>query len=220
MMPTRGPWASSTRMAATSAAAVWFGGLILFVAIAVQTKAPVGTLTRDPSETTGSPWYLGMTSSLGAVGWSSAAAAFALGAAVTYSLGGRRRTTASLATGSAFTLVLLVDDVLLLHDDVVPRILPVEEEGIFAAYAFAGIAWLAAYFREMQAAVLLLVGVAGLGLGTSVAIDLVWDSEGDWRLLAEDGTKFVGIWSWAAAAAFLAGGGVIDAARSDGDRSR
>ena len=68
-----------------------------------------------------------------------------------------------------------------------------------AAIGFA--AWLATFARSLPRTARLPLAVALFGFGASAGIDMVWDVDSDWRLVLEDGTKFLGIWCWVVFAA-------------------
>ncbi|MGB5760784.1 MAG: hypothetical protein WBM50_27970 [Acidimicrobiales bacterium] len=174
--------------------AVVVAGLAFFAVIYVQDVTPVGSLTRDPTVTAEEPWYLGAASSLGAIGWAAAAAFFGFAALLVRRAGGVGST--SLALAALYSLLLLVDDVFLLHDDILLRAIG-SEIPVYAAYLALGAAWLASGFRLLEPpTALLLVLSTGL-LGLSVTIDIAWQSDSDLRLVVEDGAKFIGIWLWA-----------------------
>ena len=175
--------------------AAWLGGALLFGAIHLQDEVPVAVLTKDPQTTTGSPWYLGLASSFGIVGWSVAATILGLGAVLRFNVDRRSHRFWALATASALTVLMLLDDMLLLHDDVLLDLIGAEEP-VFAAYAVAFGAWFLAFRREIDRGALLALGCAIAGFGASVGIDVAWDSDESLRLLLDDGAKFVGIWSW------------------------
>ena len=186
-------------------AAVFVVGLIFFAAIKVQTRAPVGLLTRDPQTTAEGPWYLGLASSLGIVGWSVAAALFAFGAAVVRSAGARDRQFATLAWAAALTVLLLLDDLLLIHDDILYRAIGAEEP-VLAVYGVVFLAWLLVYGSGVSGSARMPLALAVGWFGASVGVDLVWNSDSEWRLVVEDGAKFVGIWLWAVFAMVLCAG--------------
>lgn len=181
--------------------AVVSAAALFFAVIYVQNVAPIGSLTRDPTVTAEEPWYLGFASSLGVVGWAIAAGFFGLGAILVQRRGGRGVDALGLAV--AYSLLLLVDDLYLLHDDILLRVVG-SEEPVYAVYALLGILWAtrARRYLNRPTAILLVATIAAMS--SSLAIDLAWDSQSDLRLVAEDGLKFTGIWLWALFALALA----------------
>ncbi len=184
----------SPAVAAWGAVVVTVGGLTLFALVLVQNVTPVGLLTRDPSATAEQPWYLGAASSLGIIGWAASAAFFGLGALVVHRAGGAGSRSLVLAGGYSF--LLLIDDFFLLHDDILLRAFG-SESPTYAAYAVLGVACLAPSLRQLERPTSIpLIGAVG-AFGVSVAVDQLWHSDSDIRLVVEDGSKFIGIWLWA-----------------------
>lgn len=184
----------SPAVAVGAGAAVVIGGLVLFAIIFFQDVTPVGLLTRDPSVTAEQPWYLGAASSLGIIGWAAATAFFALGALLV------RRTdwprSRSLGLAGLYSFLLLIDDFFLLHDDILLRAFG-SERPTYAAYAVLGVACLAPSLRRLERSTTILLVAAVGAFGLSVAVDQLWASDSDLRLVVEDGFKFIGIWLWA-----------------------
>ncbi len=186
----------TTRSVTFAVAGVWVLGLGLLAVIRIQSRVPVGYLTRDPSTTVEEAWYLGGLSSLGVVGWAAAATVFGFGAVGARTHAGHRALAATLATGSVLTAVLLIDDLFLVHDDILLRAIG-SEIPVLAAYALGFAAWLFVHRRQIMASTARVpLGAAATGFVASVVIDRIWDSDGDWRLVTEDGAKFLGIWTW------------------------
>lgn len=184
--------------------AVWSGAIALFLAITVQDNTPVGVLLRDPQETTESPWYLGLVSNLGLIGWTCGATLFLGGTVVLRSIGASRTTVRSLLYPGALTTLLLIDDTFLLHDDWLQRVANLEWVA-YGLYLIAALAWLILYRREIMGGPWPVGVMALAALALSVVVDVLLAGVGsDWRLLLEESAKFVGIWTWAAYAALAA----------------
>ncbi|MCP5030269.1 MAG: hypothetical protein GY939_00590 [Actinomycetia bacterium] len=191
---------SATRVGAALTSLVAAGSLLFFAAIKMQDKIDVGLITRDPQVTTESPWYLGAASMIGVVGW--AIATGILGFAATLSVVDKRPRTTTLALGTAalWSLLLLIDDLLLLHDDLLLRLLP-DDRPILVIYAIGFAIWLYKFAGVFPRGARLPLLAAIAGFAASAAIDFAWSIDSDWRLVLEDGTKFLGIWSWTVFAA-------------------
>lgn len=190
----------ASRVAAVLTALVAAGSLLFFAAIKVQDNADVGLITRDPQVTTESPWYLGAASMIGVVGWAIATGILGFTAALSRIEGRPRATTVALGTAALWSLLLLTDDLLLLHDDLLLRLLP-DDRPILVAYAIGFAAWLYTFADALPRGARLPLLAAIVGFTASAAIDILWDVDTDWRLVLEDGTKFLGIWSWVVFAA-------------------
>lgn len=182
---------------------VLVGCVLLFVLVALQDRVPVGDLTRDLAATTESAWYIGSVSSVGALGWAAAAAVSGLAAVALTgkpeAISGRR----SLTIFAVLSVVLALDDVLLLHDDLLLRLFG-SELPVYSAYAIVGAAFLVYSRRIIPRHAKPTLAVALVSMGGSVLVDIMWVSDSESRLLTEDGLKFLGIWTWALFAAIYA----------------
>jgi hypothetical protein len=174
---------------------------VLLAAVAVQDSVAVGDLTRDATATTGTAWYIGSVSALGSLGWAAAAAISGFAALVVRHRDPSDQRFLRFGLLCAFTAFLALDDTLLLHEDVLLRLLG-SELPIYAVYGLVGVTWLAWSRSEIAAENRPALVVALGGFALSVGVDLMWDSSSGARILVEDGAKFVGIWSWAAFVGF------------------
>jgi hypothetical protein len=150
----------------------------------------VAMLFRDPAASTNSPPYLGFFSQLAVLGWWAGAVSSLLAATVLP----RSRARFVLLSAGALTGLLTLDDLFMLHEEVLPH-LGLPERFVYAFYCIALAAYLLgckSFHRSMDWPLLL---ASFALLGTSVAVDLVADF-GRYTLLIEDGTKFAGITAW------------------------
>ena len=178
---------------------------VLLVAMGIQSRVPVGHLTRDPlavaRETGALSVTHGLLSNLGVLVLAASVGAAASGAAILLASGnGRRRYATFMLLGATIGAMLAVDDLFMIHES--PHFAPVGgERSVLAVHAVALTAYLALFRHEIV--VETHGGLLGLALALfapSVAIDatgidapmesLYW--------LAEDGAKFLGIAAWAA----------------------
>ena len=157
-------------------------------------------LMRDPAATTSLPKYLGLFTSLSVLGWTVAAGIF-LGTA--YVIRGQastvRRVRFCVGAGGFLTLLML-DDLLLLHESASRRGVP--QIVVFGLYAVVAVAWLIAFRDVVAETPLTLLLAAGLMFALSLGVDVLFETEeARWRIIAEDGAKFLGIVAIAAYAA-------------------
>ncbi len=173
------------------ATAVTLGVAVLaLVALAARVlHVSTGEFTRDPAALApGLPFYGGSVSILSAVVWGVAGA---LCLFVAWTTPAYRRALVLLGT---LALLLLADDVLMVHDDLGPRV-GIPDEAFYVVYAVLAalcVGALRGRLRRGPGAALLLGGAL---LGLSVAIDTL-DREGDLWFLAEDGAKLLGGLVW------------------------
>jgi hypothetical protein len=122
-----------------------FAPAALLLAVAyLQTAVPVRDLIRDTNAALGAPFYVGVISDLGLLLWGAAAAVCLFTWALLSGTKGREWKSFLLASG-VFSVVLLLDDWLQLHEVVMPDYLGVPELLVYAAYILAGLAYLFAF---------------------------------------------------------------------------
>lgn len=147
---------------------------------------------RDPAAITGARWFIGIQSTVGGMLWVAAGAVCLFGGGFLRRASAMRREAGFLVAAGVFSLWLGLDDLFMLHDELLPLI-GIPEAVPYTLYlALCGICTVRFWRVILRANVLLLVG-AGVGLGTSLLIDQFFDSH-----FFEDGTKFYGIVFWAA----------------------
>jgi hypothetical protein len=94
-----------------------------------------------------------------------------------------------------FTGWLCLDDLFMVHEDVLP-LFGVPQPATYAAYASFAALYFALAWRHILAARPVLMLLALALLGTSVAIDIIATSESPLHVMTEDGSKFLGILAW------------------------
>jgi hypothetical protein len=169
--------------------------------VVVQDRADLGLLLRDPADTTGSPWYLGVISTLGILGWTVATTLLSVAALVWYRAGERPGARCMAAAGAG-TTVLLLDDWLMIHDDWAQRTHNLEVP-IFGLFAAGFLAWIVHYRWWLIRGPVVLALVTGAAWAASLVIDVAFATYGDTRLALEEGAKLFGIGTWAAYAALV-----------------
>ena len=166
----------------------------LAVLAAVLQDVPVGDLTRDPALILGGHPLTGMLSNFGVLLWRATATSCLLSALVLH----RRGDTDSvlfLGAAGLLTGLLMIDDLFMLHDWLLPVYLGIPEPLVYAVYVVLALAYLVCFRRRLRAARTWLLLTAILFFVLSVGSDLVLP-DGPGIYLWEDGTKFLGIISW------------------------
>ena len=152
----------------------------------------VANLTRDPAAVLEGPAYIGFISNAGAALWMMAGAGALFTGYTGTSLGRAQRSF--LYSAGALSLVLGLDDLFMLHEDILPR-LGVPQNAILLIYAGAAIAFTLRHYRHILAGSHLLFAFACFFLGASLTIDLLVPySEAEAAI--EDGAKLFGITFW------------------------
>lgn len=175
---------------------VWATGVSVLAVVATQQRVPDSLLLLDPVSANGLPWYTGLVSDLGVLVWCVASCVAATSAYVAW-LDGRPRAARFLIEGSLVGALLMADDLLLLHSDVIPRHLGVPKRGVELAEVAIVAVWLAANRVELTRTRYQLLVAAGVAFAASLLIDAMADGRSVRALVAEDGAKLLGIQAWA-----------------------
>jgi hypothetical protein len=197
-------WRDQMEALGRYAVVLFLPAALLLSAALVQQRAALTALFRDVNSVTGAPFYTGFYSQLGAIFWCSAAAVCIFTWWVLFRRGTGGEWPAFLLSAGALSTLLLLDDLFLIHETVLPRLFPQAELAMYLFYALASVA-LVVRFRAIvlrTSYLVLLVALAFLGL--SEAIDTVigrFVTESDetftaYRIFIEDGGKFLGIVGW------------------------
>lgn len=149
-------------------------------------------LVSEPAGTHGFPVYHGIFSHFGVALWI-AAATIALFATVVLRRADPEPARFFRAAG-LLTIVLAADDLLLFHEQALPRLTGVPEAAVFALYGLGAVAILARHRRFAFADGRGLLALAGGAFAAAVGADL-WDPSG-LDVLVEDALKILGIGAW------------------------
>lgn len=180
-------------------ALVTFGPAIALIVMAVVLRLladiPVGALTRDRVQLLGGPFYSGLYSTLGLLMWGATAAVCLFAVSM---LGPAQREQRNMfGFAAALTLLLLADDMLLIHEVVFPRYFGIRDEVMIGLLGATALAFLLRYRQrifERRAAYLKATVVF---FAASLAFDaLVPDGAFSGHYLVEDGLKMLGIAAW------------------------
>ena len=185
----------------------WATGAALFGVLVRLSPISTEELVIDPNAFHSLPWYSGLVSNLGVLGWGSAA--MASGAAYwVCSLGGRKRAQNAFGGGALLSTLLLLDDLFQLHI-VVPKFIGMPKASFYAMYAVLTLGWLVTNWMELRRTRWQLLAASSIVLGGSIVADQVL-SQSPSQLVIEDSLKFLGIVAWAQYFIFSA----MDVARS------
>ncbi len=173
--------------------------LLLVIFIRFRYNIPVAELTRDPVELLNGRPYTGMLSNLGIIFWSATAGICLFVVILDGNYPQLKRERRFFLLAFILTLVLLLDDLFLLHDVILPEVMKISENYLYALYGILSLLFII-YFRYdiVQTPYLLLIA-AVIFFGFSIGVDTIvkfLDLEHGFFL--EDGSKFFGIISWSA----------------------
>lgn len=179
-------------------AGLWLVGLAVIGVLLAQRQVPYEELLLDPNTVNSIPWYTGLVSNLGILGWTTATATGFFGAWVA-AFGGRPGAAGMLWRGALLSTTLLLDDLFQLHVAVGP--LGVPKVAVYLAYLVGAGAWIVTQHREIRRTRAELLIAAGLAFGVSILVDQtggalpVLGQQG--ALVVEDASKFLGVLAWA-----------------------
>lgn len=176
---------------------------LVLAAVQLQAGFSYRELLNDPADTVGYHPLVGVVSNLGLLFWAAAVGVASLTAAVLRERGDDRALAWFFVASASFSLLLLADDALLLHETMLPKLLSVRERWIKVAYLGLALLYLVLSARYLQRFGLLLVLAVGAFFAASLVLDnpattrLLGVSEsGFWLYFLEDGAKFLGISAW------------------------
>jgi hypothetical protein len=168
--------------------------LLFLVALAARSwQIPLSTLTRDMASIANVHPLIGVTSNVGILLWCATAVICLFGRSLLRQQG-LHAEARFLMWAALMTIVLLVDDLFMIHEYIAPVHFHVNEKLILVSYACATGAYLLSHHRLILAANYQLLAAAMLLFSASMLVDIA-DGRGWWRL-AEDGCKILGIASW------------------------
>lgn len=172
--------------------------LVFLVVLKVLTGLPFYYFTRDPSDTVGHPFYLGLYSNLTMVAWGLAAATMWFSWSILRRDRAQEQVVRFLFVSALVTSILYLDDFFLVHERVCPDYLGIPEILVLLVYATGISAFLLrslSVIRRTDSTIL----ISALAL---FAISVIIDVQPWVRLPGhhfwEDGTKFLGVVGWGA----------------------
>ncbi len=174
--------------------------LTAVAAVSFQTGLPAYKFMRDPAQIADVHPFMGFVSNVGALLWCATAAICLFASLLLGHRGQQAHHARFFFYAGLFTLLLMADDFFVLHDRILPFYLGVTEKPVFGIYA-ALLALGFFFFGRIIAAMDYLLLLIALGFfALSVVGDegqfVVQRAIGHWRILIEDGFKFLGIVGW------------------------
>jgi len=190
----RTQWAA-LRFAAVAGYLPAFLLLCGLVAIRLRFGILIEDMTRDPVSVIGAPFYVGAVSNFGMVLWGASAGFCFLGYALLHGVPDKRDLRLFLLFSGMITCVLMLDDMLLFHEEIYPKYIAIPQRVTYGAYGIAVLAYLVRFRGAIARTPYLLALLAAVFLGLSATIDqLPFELRGHY--LFEDGCKLMGIVSW------------------------
>ena len=171
--------------------------LILIVAIAsYYLNIPISHFTRDPLAITGNHPFLGIISNVGAILWSFSVAICFFSYVLLKTSKESHDVLGFILFGGVISLVLLLDDLFMLHERIYPEYFWVSEKIVFVFYGVLILFYLVKFRRIIIETDFIFILLAVFFFALSILVDLLPESLLPWHHLFEDGPKFFGIVSW------------------------
>jgi len=168
---------------------------LLFLKLVYNIK--ISNLTRDPIQVLGGDPSIGILSNLGNLLWVATASITFYTSFLLRKATNQQSAARFLLFSALLTSFLLVDDLFLMHDMVLPMIFNLHEFIVYGFYGVTVALYLLVFYREILASEFVLLGLAGAFLAGSMLLDFVYYYvEIPYVFLLEDGAKFLGIVTW------------------------
>jgi hypothetical protein len=164
--------------------------------VSILKGIPFIKFTRDPAALGFIHPLLGVLSNIGVLIWCSATAICLFAYVLTKKNADMRAQSSFLLYSGLLTLVLLLDDFFQFHDFLFPVYFHIPEYVVYLIYAAFTLFIVVRFFNFIMMTEYLILMIAFFLFGVSIIIDLLTEEPTLLRVLAEDGSKFIGIVSW------------------------
>jgi len=163
--------------------------------LASITHTPLALMTKDPATINHTRFYVGLLSTAGSMLWTATVAICLIGSLLIRASKNSPVAAHFLLLSALCSLVLMLDDTLLLHENVLPELIGISEKAIYVVY-LVGAALYLFYFRRyiLETDYYLLILAGGL-FGFSLIFDN-FVTMVDVSTFIEDSLKFVGLIFW------------------------
>lgn len=171
-----------------------YGGtaLLLLVLLTIARRADMsfGVFTQDPLALTKGKPYFGLLSNIGILFWCATTTACLFVSTLV------QKNRRFFIMSGLFTLLLLLDDLFLLHEEVLPQGFGIRQRYVLLVYLMITLLYLTGFriFIRRHYPAIIIGALAFFGL--SLAEDLLFLAPEDWHYLVEDGAKLFGIITW------------------------
>lgn len=178
------------------------GIMVMAIVFCMLAEIPFGHLSRDANSIGASKFYYGGISSLGVLFWSFSAAIsyytyFLLRNTENQAILKFKKVRNFLLLGAGISLMLLLDDLFLLHETVFRVLFSLDEKITFGMYGLILLIYLVKFqhiIRSQTPFIYLILSFFFFAL--SLIFDFLPSFSEKWHHVFEDGPKFFGIISW------------------------
>ena len=166
------------------------------VAASLAAQKPLATLFRDPAVLMSFHPFVGLISNMGILLWCAAGTLALFGAAALWKSKFKNNVMVFLFWSALLTSFLMLDDLLLLHEEVLPGYFGIPEHLVFALYVALAALYLWRFRRQILSTDYALMIIALGFFAGSVFIDVLPTPPTDISFAIEDTLKFFGIIAW------------------------
>jgi hypothetical protein len=172
--------------------------ILLFITalIGIYYNIPISRFTRDPLAITGGHPFNGIISNIGIILWSSSVAFCFLSYLLLMKRKESFKVRGFIMLGGFISLVLLLDDLFMLHERIFPRYLGINEKILFPLYGMIILLYFFRYRTTIIKTEFIYLILAITLFALSFLVDGLPESILPMHHLFEDGAKFLGIISW------------------------
>jgi hypothetical protein len=176
---------------------IWISIAALYIGVlglGFANDVSVSFFTRDPMAIAGYPFYTGLLSNIGILLWTSAAAICFLNYAILSKQSVKLPVRSYLLYSGMLTMLLLLDDLLMMHEQVFPVYLKIPEKAYLIGLGICAGSYLFRFRQVILNTEYTVLLAAYCFLGLSVCIDILPHFQGKYTV--EDGCKLLGIATW------------------------
>lgn len=177
--------------------------LLALATRSVHRDIPIAVFTRDPAATADIPPLSGVSSHFGVLLLTASGAICLFSWFISTFRSNPGKSSSFLFYSGCMSLILALDDLLMLHESLYPRVLGVNEKIVFLVYGLLILGGIIRFRKEILQSEYLILLIAFCFFGISIFIDLsdgfheyseatIWQ----WQIFLEDGFKLLGIVSW------------------------
>lgn len=189
--------------------------LAVVALVSLYLDVPVSAFVRDATAIAGINPFNGALANVGTMLWSATATVLLFTGVLLRRLDGDWRAGGFYFYFALFTLLLLLDDVFLIHDRFVPTVLELPEAPVYGFYATLALYGLWRFWANFWPRGALLFTIACGFFAVSVVLDVVAPETGGWLFLVEDGAKLLGIFNWCLCFIHLSMAALLDRLQPD-----
>ncbi len=168
--------------------------LAIFAVTSALTDVSMSKFTRDPAAIMEINPFFGIISNIGVLLWCASATICFFGAALLRGID--KKNFFFFLVSGLITIVLLLDDLFLFHEMILPEYFHIPEKVTYAGYVTIILVYLVRFGKTIFETEFLLFFFALGFLGLSIVVDFLPSSWLPWHHLFEDGFKLFGIASW------------------------